>query len=454
MDKNRLLSRREFLIGLAAALGGAALAGLRRLLGASPTHGDLTPTPRAYLPYLSRGQAIPTTPSPTSTTTPTSTPTLSPTPTATLPPPTKPRVVHVRDADATNWNGGAFYNAVNQDVVNNMVQVGLQQLTEKSDWEAVWNVLFERVHPGGYSPGQKIAIKVNFNNSGRDGNSCTMHNNLIDALPHPVLALIHGLVAAGVRPEDIVIYDATCNVGRIFPSYFRTPITSAHPDVGYIGSELCPGVNAPSYGKDPSLVVHFNDPEGFLGDRFLVDLLYDATYLINVPILKQHGGDDFCPVSLGFKNHLGSIHQVIQGADDDLHRYLYTSDPSYRPTYSPLVEIYTNPNIRNKTVLILGDGLYGAFGAVFEPPYQWNTFGDAPNSLFFAIDPVAVDCVMADFLVAEGQVSRTHTYDYLFCAVEAGLGVCEGTRDAPGGDPWALPYGSGYDDIEYIRLDL
>jgi hypothetical protein len=47
---------------------------------------------------------------------------------------------------------------------------------------------------------------------------------------------------------------------------------------------------------------------------------------------------------------------------------------------------------------------------------------------------------------------RILSYDYLFCAEEAGLGV--GTRSAPGGKPLQEPYGSGYDDIEYIRVDM
>jgi hypothetical protein len=60
---------------------------------------------------------------------------------------------------------------------------------------------------------------------------------------------------------------------------------------------------------------------------------------------------------------------------------------------------------------------------------------------------------MADLITAEGLVSTPRTYDHLFCAEEAGLGVCESTRDDPGGDPLQEPYGSGYSDIEYIRVD-
>jgi hypothetical protein len=339
--------------------------------------------------------------------------------------------------------------------VNAMVQAGLQHLTGQTTWTDIWSALFGRVHAGGYAPGQKITVKVNLNNSDRDGNGCANHNNEIDALPQPVLALLHGLAAAGVPDSDVTIYDATYSgVGRIIPDYFRSPISAAYPGVGYIGQSICPGVIAPSHGKDPSLTVPFHPPVGSLTDRHLTDILYDATYLINVPILKRHGGDNYNPVTLGFKNHFGSIDRISRGGGDDLHPYIMTSDPTYRATYSPFVEIYANPNIKDKTVLTLGDGLYGAFGATAGVPTYWNTFGDAPNSLFLAADPVAVDCVMADFLVSEGVISRAHTYDYLFCAAEAGLGICEGIRDNPGGDPWQLPYGSGYSSIHYTRIEI
>ncbi len=39
-------------------------------------------------------------------------------------------------------------------------------------------------------------------------------------------------------------------------------------------------------------------------DRWLPDLLYQATYLIHMPIFKKHGTH---PVTLGFKNHLRAI---------------------------------------------------------------------------------------------------------------------------------------------------
>jgi hypothetical protein len=356
------------------------------------------------------------------------------------------RVVHVRDAGATDWDGSGWYgDAVDQTTVDTMVQQGLQTLTGESSWADIWNDLFSQVQPSGYQPGHKIAIKVNFNNSWNGG--CSGAYSQIDALPQPVKALIAGLVGAGVNQDDVWIYDAT-KEGRIIPNRFRTPILSSYPGVQFYGKGDCSGVIAVSHGGHSSLTVRFSDPHGNLGDRYLTDVLYNATYLINMPILKAHS---MSPVTLGFKNHFGSIQVIIGGGNDDLHNYIRPASSFYSSTYSPMVDIFQNTNIKDKTILTAGDGLYGAFSAVSAPPTSWNTFGDAPNSLFFSKDPVAIDCVMTDFLVAEGKVGDD-AYDTLFCAEEVGLGVCEGARGSPGGDPWQTPYGSGYSDIQYIRI--
>ncbi len=439
----------------------------------------VTPTQATYLPVVVK-QATPTstptrTPTATVTRTPTATATVTRTPTATATvtrtptatatvtrtptatatvtrtpttqPGTKPVVVHVRDADATNWTGTGWYgNAVNQSVVDAMVQQGLQTLTDRSSWAEIWANLFTHVQPAGYQIGQKIAIKVNFNNSGRSG-GCTSSGNYIDALPQPVKGLIAGLVGAGVAQNDIWVYDAS----RRVPERFRSPILSSYPSVQFYGAGDCTGVNPASYGGHSSLTVHFTEPHGNLDDRVLPDLLYDATYLINMPIMKAHG---IHPVSLAFKNHFGSIDYVIGAGNDDLHIYIEPGQSLYSSTYSPLVDIYQNTNIKDKTILTMADALYGAAGAADAPPTSWSTFGDAPNSILVSKDSVAGDCVMVDLLQAEGWVYDDAAYDYLFTAQQAGLGTCEGTRSNPGGDPWQTPYGSGYSKIQYTRIDL
>jgi uncharacterized protein (DUF362 family) len=196
---------------------------------------------------------------------------------------------------------------------------------------------------------------------------------------------------------------------------------------------------------DPNAEIPFGHPN--LTARRVTDVAIGATYLINMPIMKDHG---IGGVTLSFKNHFGSIEQIIRGGNDNLHYYIKPSDPRYNPGYNPLLDIYSNPHIGAKTVLTVGDGLYGAVGAGTNsnPPKRWSTFGnDAPNSLLFAADPVAIDCVMFDLLDAEPVYHPRWpglTDNYLRLAEAAGSGVFER------GDPW----GAGYGRIVYSRITL
>ena len=112
--------------------------------------------------------------------------------------------------------------------------------------------------------------------------------------------------------------------------------------------------------------------------------------------------------------------------------------------YSPLVDLYKSAHIGGKTVLIVGDGLFSAH-FYHIPPQNWTTFGNKlPNSVFLSTDPVAIDCIMHDFVAAEMTDLTSHVSDYLRLAASAGLGVYEH------GNPW----GSGYSQIDYTKIEL
>jgi hypothetical protein len=89
--------------------------------------------------------------------------------------------------------------------------------------------------------------------------------------------------------------------------------------------------------------------------------------------------------------------------------------------------MYLNSHIRNKTVLVVGDGIFGALGGQDAPPATWSTFSDKPpKSMFFSTDPVAIDSVMADFLIYElGSGIPATATSYLPLAAAKGLGVYE-----------------------------
>jgi hypothetical protein len=388
-------TRRQFLVGVAATAGGLAFAAARRMLNkATPSTAAQEPlTPRAYLPVvLSK-----------------------------YPP---PKAVHVHAAAATHWDftSGWYGDHVDQAVVNEMVERGLMELAGASSVVAAWASILPD-----YLPGKKIAVKVNLNNA-----ACDDKDKVIDALIHPVNALIRTLVTAGIREQDAWVYDAI----RPMPSRFygRRQYTRAR----YFDDGGCADQKATFNHADRSLRVTFSNPA--LNRRWLTDLLFQATYLINMPILKKHG---LPPVTLGFKNHFGSLDNLGGSDDDNPHSYIAPSNSHYTPTFSPLVDIYANPNVAGKTVLTLADGLFGA-PSVSAKPIPWQRFGDsAPNSLLFSRDPVALDCVMCDLLRAEWGLDEA-AYDYLRLAEERGLGWFER------GDPW----GGGYTRLDYVRVDL
>lgn len=312
------------------------------------------------------------------------------------------RVVHVHDADATDWDfvTGWYGDYVDQGVVTAMVYEGLLALTGTARVHDAWEVLIPD-----FAPGEKLAIKVNLNNA------TDPPGNAIDAIIEPVNALLGGLIDYGFAASDISVYDVThgMHAGII-------------PDRLVAGCDY-PGVNFVAYLDNPdpystTEFVHFDPPSGSgITDRPLANVVVEADYLIDMPVCKRH---DYAGMSLSFKNHFGSVRHC-----DFIHGYVFPMYPDYTPDYNPLVELYLDEHIGAKTVLVVGDCIFGNWEHLNTPPTPWSTFGgDAPNSLFLATDPVAVDCVMADFLTFESTLAATAD-DYLVLASAAGLGVFE-----------------------------
>ncbi len=409
MDREQGISRRRFLTSLAALVGGSALAGsgligTRNTGAAGEGRGPHAPTITSYtyLPLAVCDSACA---------------------------PRSGKVVHVHDGSATHWSGQSnYWDYVDQGTVSAMVERGLRELTGAPTAAAAWQALIPN-----YQPGQKVAIKVNFNNT----RTCDSVAPNIDALIQPVNAVAEGLIQMGVAPADIGVYDAI----RALPDRF---VAGALPGLSFFdGSWVICTTEAGFSFQPESRVTFYPPPDVSVPDVYVTNVLMNASYLINMPIMK--GTHPLASVTLGFKNHFGTINspQSVHTWVDVVHE-----PPGYRTDYNVLVDLMRSPLIGGKTVLTIGDGLFAA-RIYNQAPVPWTSFGDqVPNSLFFATDPVAVDCVMHDLLVTElGTGVRDGANNYLRLAAEAGLGVFEQ------GDPWAWPYGSGYQQIQYVRVD-
>lgn len=298
-------------------------------------------------------------------------------------------VVWVNDSRAaTDWSSNSV-TRVNAGVADEMMLLGLKKLTGAGNAAGAWAKLFSDHNGGsGYQQGERVAIKLNFNNSSNP----SLHNPNVAS----VNALIKTLVDAGVPQNNIVLYDST----RDFVADFESGVTARFPNVSV----------------DPSEADSFCD--NVFGTK-LTCLLNNVDYLIDMPLLRTHY---YCGVTLAFKNHLGSTQNPSK-----FHYTFLESDPNS----NGLVQLYSSPNIKNKTVLVVTDGIYGlkSSGPDSAPTSSsgngiTNPF---PNSYFLTTDPVANDSVAIDFIQSRGGDFRAYNTPvnprvYLSAAASVGLG--------------------------------
>jgi hypothetical protein len=339
------------------------------------------------------------------------------------------RVVHTHSDKATSWNysTGWYGDYVSQSIVDQMTDRGMMDLTGADTRSDAWRAIIP-----GYTSGQVVAIKINLNNAG-----CGDDDNIIDALPQPINSVILGLKSIGVPENKIWVYDVTrgWHTGEM-PARLVAKVTALYPGVQFHSSN---GGCSTNLGYSTTQKVHFTVPANrSISDRPICNALVNAQYLINIPIMKKHG---MAGVTLSFKNHFGSLDGC-----DLVHWSVDLGDSKYLPAYSGLVDIYKNTHFKDKTVLTIGDGLYGArYNNYDEVPNKWPTFGNhSPNSLFFSKDPVAIDCVMYDFLALEGDIEIPAGSDnYLKLANSAALGTFE---------HWDTQH--LYHSIDYRRIEV
>lgn len=336
------------------------------------------------------------------------------------------KVVHIHCSRATTWSGQTdYWDYVDQSIVNEMIDLGVMKLTGASTVPDAWRAILPS-----YQAGEKIAIKVNFNNN----RQCSPSSNVIDALIQPVNAIVRGLEMIGVNRSDVLVYDAI----RAMPERF---IQNGLPGISFFGSSSASCNTSAGFTSQSGHYVEFHAPAGVHVSREIVsDVLFNAKYLINMPIMK--GGHPIAGVTLGFKNHFGSVNDPsgIHNLVDVVNK-----PAAYRTDYNPLVDLMASPILGGKTVLTIGDALFAA--KVFnDTPKTWSTFGNQlPNSLFLSIDPVAIDCIMHDHIVAElGSKVASGSNNYLYLAANAGLGQFESRN------PWT----ESYSQINYQKFGI
>ncbi len=370
------VSRRTFVSLILSALAGL-LAACRRTVAPAATPSALPPTatpppPTPTPPPPTATETAAPLPSdtplpPTATVVPTATDTASPvSPTATpvpptytpvLPTPTSPPSPTATPAAAPNrtaltahWpatqtsrvvlvrhEGVWVSDTPDAAIVLQMLDAGLSTLADVSDALAVWRALFDS--------DERVLLKVN----------CIAYNG--PTQPAVTYAVAQRLQDAGLRAENILIFDRT-----------DAELASA----GYTLNAGSPGVQCHgARGKGTEA------PLSQARVRFYQEFdAYDA--IVNLPTPKQHGG---AGISVSLKNHYGSV-------DNPGALHGEWCDPA-------IAELNAQPNVRDKTRLIVG-------AALNVSPNDWNR-PVRENALLLSFDPVALDTVARDILVRHRQ---------------------------------------------------
>jgi hypothetical protein len=325
------------------------------------------------------------------------------------------RVAWVYNPNAAKWTGSGNYWAASvnpQAEYNKSFTAGINSLSGGTNDAESWDKIFNWFNDNhgrlgtGYQTGDKIAIKINQNNS---ASSASNAGNTSNANPQSCVACVQSLVNAGVPQNEIWIGDPS----RAVTDNIFTPIHTAFPNVhvvDYFGNN----------GRETTTVVAnvFTNNDVVKNES---SCFYNARYIINMPLFKGHDGQG---ITFGSKNFYG-----INGI-----KPVWSENGGKHPFISALTNYMTNPNFGGKTILWVMDAMYPNKSLGGTPDTKWTEapFNGRPASSFImSLDGVAEESVSLDFfnqhyssiISANGGLSNAE--GYLHNAANAKVGVHE-----------------------------
>ncbi len=306
------------------------------------------------------------------------------------------RVSWVHDPNSTSFNfsGNWWEDAYNnQSTINTMVSYAIRNVSGKSDDSAAWNEIFknfnQRTGKGnvGYQSNEKIAIKINQNNT--TGHSNT---NQINASPQLVLSLLKSLIdSAGVSQGNITIFDSS----RFITDNIYNKCHALYPNVIFVDNIGGNGRVKSTYVNNaiPFSISNGNQQTGICSSAV------NANYVINMALLKGHAGQG---VTLCGKNFFGAT-SINSNFMLNSHNN-FDSPRDGNPKFMTFTDFLGHKDLGEKTVLYMIDALYGNDVVAGAPHVKWQMSpfsNDWPSSIFVSQDGVAIDSVGIDFLKTE-----------------------------------------------------
>ena len=307
------------------------------------------------------------------------------------------RVAWIYAPNTVNWDeqtGFWFEDRWNnQENCDQMMRQSLFTLTGETNEKAAWMALFSWFNKNRgkesltYQQGEKIAVKINQNNTYSHDDS-----EELNASPQMTLSLLRSLIKeAGVPQEQITVFDAS----RFLTNYLYNKCASEFPRVKYVDNSGGDGRIQATFIPN---IISYSADNGELANG-LATCLEEADYVINMAILKGHVGQG---VTLCAKNWYGAVNLNADWRKNFHNNF--EQDRQGKPKYITFVDFMGHKYTGGKTLIYFIDGLYGSQNVAGKPSGKWNLppfNGNWPNSLFASQDPVAIDAVGLDFLSSE-----------------------------------------------------
>lgn len=367
------------------------------------------------------------------------------------------RVAWIHAPGVATWDGetGLWSDERwnSQEKADAMIREGLMALTGEKTARKAWKALFKdfnktRGHGNhGYRKGEKIAIKLNMNNTFSYEDSEELNSS-----PYVTLALLRSLVRdGGVRERDITLTEPS----RWLTDNIYLRCKAEFPDITYEDNVGGQGrVKCTFYDQ----AMPFTSDKGEK-QKGLACSIVDAHYVINSALLKIHKGPG---VTLTGKNWYGAT-----SLDKDWHRNSHNSVSQDKrfgtPKYSSFVDLIGHKDLGGKCLLYLIDGTYGSRDVNGKPAPKWRKEpfnGDWACSLLLSQDPLAVDSVGLDLLQTEWPEVESLSFSDNYLVEAATIPDSpSGTRYDPerDGKPLTAPLGLHEHwgpDRQYSAIDL
>ncbi len=304
---------------------------------------------------------------------------------------------------------------VDASVVREMLSRGMRELTGQAKERDSWTHFF--------SPSDVVGIKVNC--SGAPG---------IMSTPEIVAGIVDNLVAVGVAPENIHIYER-----------FLDQLQSVHYDKYVPSGVHIQAIETPRgslLGYDPKTYVEVD----FFGEddtrSNLIRLVSERfTKIINVPNMKDHGAAGVT----------GCLKNIAYGNFSNVARSHYREKTN---TLSFIGTLASVEPLRSRTVLQIMDGLRGIWhGGPFSKSRKFHFY---PKQIVFGTDPIAIDRLLLDVIEEQRKSQNAvSVWDRSASHIKGGQGLDPNFNPyirEPGHIEYASKLGLGEYDLRKIHV--